>query len=58
VVFLSGIAGASLSTIKNISREDAHPFLMTDMFGGTNFEMYDGPRHFALKTVALGRSTR
>jgi cytochrome P450 len=23
------------------------------MFGGTNFEMYDGPRHVALKTIAL-----
>jgi len=37
----------------NITREDAHPFLMVDMFGGTNFEMYDGPRHFALKSIAL-----
>jgi retinoid hydroxylase len=54
VVFLSGIAGASaFYDPANISREDAHPFLMTDMFGGTNLEMYDGPRHFALKTIAL-----
>jgi hypothetical protein len=37
----------------NIGREDAHPILMTDMFGGTNFEMYDGPRHLALETIAL-----
>ena len=26
---------------------------MTDMFGGTNLEMYDGARHLALKTIAL-----
>src|SRR4029453_14504745 len=55
VLFLPGIAGASaFYDPENISREDAHPFLMTDMFGGTNLEMYDGPRHFALKTIALG----
>jgi retinoid hydroxylase len=54
VVFLSGIDGASaFYDPENIDREDAHPFLMTDMFGGTNFEMYDGPRHLALKTIAL-----
>ena len=54
VVFLSGIEGASaFYDPENVGREDAHPFLMTDMFGGTNFEMYDGPRHFALKTIAL-----
>jgi retinoid hydroxylase len=54
VVFLSGIEGASaFYDPVNIGREDAHPFLMTDMFGGTNFEMYDGPRHLALKTIAL-----
>jgi retinoid hydroxylase len=54
VVFLSGIEGASaFYDPDNISREDAHPFLMTDMFGGTNLEMYDGSRHLALKTIAL-----
>jgi retinoid hydroxylase len=54
VVFLSGIEGASaFYNPENISRADAHPFLMADMFGGTNFEMYDGPRHLALKTIAL-----
>jgi cytochrome P450 len=54
VVFLSGIDGASaFYDPENIRRDDAHPFLMTDMFGGTNFEMYDGPRHLALKTIAL-----
>jgi cytochrome P450 len=54
VVFLSGIEGSSaFYDPENISRDDAHPFLMTDMFGGTNLEMYDGPRHLALKTIAL-----
>lgn len=55
VVFLSGLEGAeAFFADGNISREDAHPFLMVDMFGGTNFEMYDGPKHFALKSIALG----
>jgi cytochrome P450 len=55
VVFLSGIDGASaFYDPENIGRDHAHPFLMADMFGGTNFEMYDGPRHLALKTIALG----
>jgi cytochrome P450 len=54
VVFLSGINGASaFYDPDNIGRDDAHPFFMTDMFGGTNFEMYDGPRHLGLKTIAL-----
>jgi cytochrome P450 len=54
VVFLSGIDGASaFYDPENIGRADAHPFFMIDMFGGTNFEMYDGPRHLALKTIAL-----
>jgi cytochrome P450 len=54
VVFLSGIEGASaFYDSENIARDDAHPYLMTDMFGGTNFEMYDGPRHLGLKTIAL-----
>ncbi len=54
VVFLAGLEGASaFYDPENIGREDAHPFFMTDMFGGTNFEMYDGPRHLGLKTIAL-----
>jgi cytochrome P450 len=54
VVFLSGLEGAeAFYDRENIGRERAHPFLMRDMFGGTNFEMYDGPRHLALKTIAL-----
>jgi cytochrome P450 len=55
VVFLAGTEGAeAFYNADNITREDAHPFLMRDMFGGTNFEMYDGPRHLDLKTIALG----
>jgi len=54
VVFLSGRQGAeAFYDAENVTRSEAHPFLMVDMFGGTNFEMYDGPRHLALKTVAL-----
>ena len=55
VVFLAGVEGAeAFYGGDNISREHAHPFLMVDMFGGVNFEMYDGPRHAALKAIALG----
>jgi cytochrome P450 len=54
VVILSGIEGAeAFYDEENISRADAHPFLITDMFGGVNFEMFDGPKHFALKSIAL-----
>ena len=54
VVFLAGIEGAeAFYDPENITREDAHPFLLVDMFGGRNFEMYDGPKHLALKTIAL-----
>jgi cytochrome P450 len=59
VVVLSGLEGASaFYDPENISRDDAHPFLMTDMFGGANFEMYDGARHLALKTIAIGSFDR
>jgi len=55
VVFLSGVEGAeSFYDSLNISRVDAHPFLLVDVFGGVNVEMYDGPRHLALKSIALG----
>jgi cytochrome P450 len=54
VVFLAGLEGAeAFYDPENITRSDAHPFLMVDMFGGTNFEMYDGRKHLALKTIAL-----
>ena len=54
VVFLSGIEGAeAFYNAENISRSDAHPFPLVDLFGGINMEMYDGPKHFALKSMAL-----
>jgi cytochrome P450 len=54
VVILAGLEGAeAFYDEENISRADAHPFLITDMFGGVNFEMFDGPKHFALKSMAL-----
>jgi cytochrome P450 len=54
VVFLAGIEGAeAFYNAENISRSDAHPFPLVDLFGGINMEMYDGPRHRALKAMAL-----
>jgi len=54
VVFLAGVEGAErFYDGRNIGRSDAHPFTMVDLFGGINMEMYDGPRHFALKSMAL-----
>jgi cytochrome P450 len=54
IVFLSGIEAAeSFYDDGNISRSDAHPFTLVNLFGGVNMEMYDGPRHFALKSMAL-----
>lgn len=54
VVFLAGTEGAeAFYDSENISRADAHPYPFVDLFGGVNLEMYDGPRHFALKSMAL-----
>jgi cytochrome P450 len=54
VVFLAGTGRAeAFYTPENISRADAHPFPLVDLFGGINMEMYDGPRHVALKSMAL-----
>src|SRR5439155_1022806 len=54
VEFLAGLEGAeAFYDPDNIGRSDAHPFVMVDMFGVTNIEMYDGARHFALKSIAL-----
>jgi retinoid hydroxylase len=53
-VFLSGTAGAeAFYDEANISRENALPFPMVDLFGGINMQMYDGPRHVALKGMAV-----
>jgi retinoid hydroxylase len=55
IVFLSGLEGAAaFFDGDNISRADAHPFPLVDLFGGINMQMYDGPRHQALKAMALG----
>jgi cytochrome P450 len=54
IVFLSGTEGAeAFFDSDNISRADAHPFPLVDLFGGINMEMYDGPKHQALKAMAL-----
>jgi cytochrome P450 len=54
VVFLAGTAGAeAFYDADNITRADAFPFPLVDLFGGINMAMYDGPRHFALKSMAL-----
>ncbi len=54
IVFLAGVDGAeAFYNTENISRSDAHPFPLVDLFGGFNMEMYDGPKHFALKSMAL-----
>jgi retinoid hydroxylase len=54
IVFLAGADGAeAFYDPANISRADAHPYPFVDLFGGINMEMYDGPRHYALKSMAL-----
>jgi cytochrome P450 len=54
IVFLAGTEGSeAFYNDENISRANAHPFPLVQMFGGINMEMYDGPRHFALKSMAL-----
>jgi len=54
IVFLAGTEGAeAFYNRENISRSDAHLFPFVDLFGGINMEMYDGPKHFALKSMAL-----
>ncbi len=54
VVFLAGTQGAeAFYNDENITRSHAHFFPIVDLFGGINMEMFDGPRHFALKSMAL-----
>ena len=54
IVFLAGLEGAeAFYNADNISRADAHPFPLVQLFGGVNIEMYDGPKHLALKSMAL-----
>ena len=53
VVFLSGLEGArAFYDAENVSRANAHPFPVLDLFGGANTQMLDGDRHRALKTMA------
>ncbi|MDQ6818076.1 MAG: cytochrome P450 [Actinomycetota bacterium] len=55
VAFLAGIEGAkAFYDDENISRAEAHPSPVVTLFGGSNIEMFDGPKHRALKTIALG----
>ena len=54
VVFLSGIEGAEAFYDEDaITRTDAHPFPLVDLFGGDNMEMMDGAPHHKLKTATL-----
>jgi steroid delta-isomerase-like uncharacterized protein len=54
VVFLAGVEGAeSFYDDTAISRTDAHPFPLVDLFGGDNMEMLDGAEHRSLKQAAL-----
>jgi cytochrome P450 len=54
IVFLTGIEGAeAFYDEANITRADSHPFPLVQLFGGVNMEMYDGPKHLALKSIAL-----
>jgi retinoid hydroxylase len=54
VVFLAGIEGANaFYNDEAITRTDAHPFPLVDLFGGDNMEMLDGDAHLALKRATL-----
>jgi retinoid hydroxylase len=54
VVFLAGIEGANAFYDEQaITRTDAHPFPLVDLFGGDNMEMMDGDAHFELKRATL-----
>lgn len=54
VVFLTGLEGAeAFYDDSAISRTDAHPFPLVDLFGGDNMEMLDGEAHASLKQATL-----
>jgi len=54
VVFLAGTEGAeAFYNEENISRSQAHPPPVVDLFGGINTGMLDGAKHFALKFIEL-----
>lgn len=55
VAFLAGVEGAeAFYDEDNVSRADAHLPPHIQLFGGINMEMYDGPKHRALKKITLG----
>lgn len=59
IAFLSGLSGAeAFYDPEKITRTRAHPFPLVDLFGGDNMEMFDGPKHLALKTIALSAFDR
>ena len=54
VIFLAGTEGAeAFYNEENISRSEAHPSPIVGLFGGINTGMIDGPKHLALKSIAL-----
>ena len=54
VAFLYGPEGSEVFLDDDrVTREQAHPTHVRDLFGGVNMNMYSGPRHFALKSMAL-----
>lgn len=55
VIFVSGPeAMTAFLDTANVTREGAHPAHVRELFGGINMNMFDGPRHLALKSMALG----
>jgi cytochrome P450 len=54
VVIVSGPEGASAFLDQDkVTREKAHPSHVRELFGGINMNMFDGPRHAGLKSIAL-----
>src|SRR5438105_14875596 len=54
VVFLAGTEGSeAFYNDDNVSRSQAHPPPVVELFGGINTGMIDGAKHFALKSIAL-----
>jgi cytochrome P450 len=54
VVIVSGPAGAAAFLDQDkVTREKAHPAHVRELFGGINMNMFDGPRHASLKSLAL-----
>ncbi|MBX7115387.1 MAG: cytochrome P450 [Myxococcaceae bacterium] len=59
VAFVSGPdAAAALLDPSRVDRAGGHPNHVRELFGGTNINMYNGPKHTALKTLLLEGFTR